>query len=129
MDILGLGTHVLDCPRVRKLLEAHADKFVRSVYTDREAAYCRARTHSTEFYAAVWAAKEAVFRALGTKWRRGMDWRDVEVRCHRAIAPTVELTGAAADRARALGASRVLLSFSYSRLFATATALAVRGDG
>lgn len=127
MDILGLGTHVLDCPRVRKLLDAHADKFVRSVYTDREAAYCRDRTHSTEFYAAVWAAKEAVFRALGTKWRRGMNWRDVEVICRRAIEPAVEITGPTADRMRSLGASRVLVSFSYSRLFATATALAVRG--
>jgi len=126
MDILGLGTHVLDCPRVRKLLEAHADKFVRSVYTAREAAYCRDRTHCTEFYAALWATKEAVFRALGSKWRKGVNWRDVEVLCPRAIEPTVEVTGPTADRMAALGVSRVLVTFSYSRLFATATALAVR---
>ena len=127
MDILGLGTHVLDCPRVRGLIESHADKFIRSVYTDDEAAYCRDRTHSTEYYAALWATKEAVFRALGTKWKRGVDWRDVEVICAQAIEPTVAVTGPTGERMAALGATRVLVTFSYSRLFATATAIALRG--
>ncbi len=127
MDILGLGTHVLDCPRVRKLIDRHAEKFLDEVYTPREAAYCRDRSHSTEFYAAIWAAKEAVFRSLGFKWRRGIDWRDVEIVCESAIEPRTIITGPTRARQEARGIDKVIVSFSYSRFFATATAIAVRG--
>jgi holo-[acyl-carrier protein] synthase len=127
MDIAGLGTHILDCPRVRALIDKHADKFISEVYTAAEAAYCRDRTHSTEFYAGVWACKEAVFRALGMKWKRGVDWKDVEVECRRAIDPRVTVRGATAVRMKARGVAKVLVSFSYSRLYATATAIALRG--
>jgi len=127
MDIVGVGTHILDCPRVRKLIDRHAEKFIQEVYTAREAAYCRDRTHSTEFYAAVWAAKEAVFRALGMKWKRGICWKDVEVLCESAVDPLAVVTGDTRSRMLDRGASRVLVSFSYSRMFATATAIAVKG--
>lgn len=127
MNIVGLGTHVMECVRVRKLIDKHADKFIGEVYTPEEAAYCRARTHSTEFYAAVWAAKEAVFRSLGMKWQRGVDWRDVVIECESPIAPRATVRGATEERMKARGVSRVLVSFSYSRSFATATAIAVRG--
>ena len=127
MEILGLGTHVLDCPRVRKLIDRHAEKFLDEVYTPREAAYCRDRSHSTEFYAAFWAAKEAVFRSLGFKWRRGIDWRDVEIVCESAIEPRAVISGPTRARQDARSIDKVLISFSYSRFFATATAIAVRG--
>lgn len=127
MDIVGIGTHVLDCPRVRKLIDQHSEKFIEEVYTPEEAAYCRARSHSTEFYAGVWAAKEAVFRSLGMKWKRGVNWRDVEIVCDSAIDLIVRVTGPTQERMRSRGVTRVLVSFSYSRMYATATAIAVQG--
>ena len=127
MDIAGLGTHLLDCPRVRTLIDKHADKFLNEVYTPEEAAYCRDRSHSTEFYAGVWAAKEAVFRSLGMKWKRGVDWRDVVIEFDSAIDLRVTVRGETAERMKARGVAKVLVSFSYSRMFATATAIAVRG--
>lgn len=127
MEIAGMGTHIMECARVRKLIDEHVEKFIREVYTDAEARYCRDRSHSTEYYAAVWAAKEATFRALGFKWKRGLDWRDVEIVCESAIQPRAVITGATRDRMEARGVANVLLSFSYCRLFATATAIAVRG--
>ncbi len=127
MEIAGIGTHVMECGRVRKLIDAHVEKFLRQVYTEAEARYCRDRSHSTEFYAAVWAAKEATFRALGLKWKRGIDWRDVEVLCASAIEPRAVVTGPTRDRMEARGVADVLITFSYCRLFATATAIAVRG--
>ena len=87
MDVIGLGTQIVECLRVRKLIDAHAETFLKSVYTDAELAYCRDRSHSTEFYAAFWAAKEAVFRSLGTKWKRGIPWQDVEIVCDTPVAP------------------------------------------
>ena len=127
MDIAGIGTHIMECARVKRLIEAHADKFMREVYTEAEARYCRDRSHSTEYYAAVWAAKEATFRALGFKWKRGIDWRDVEILCASAIEPKAVVTGVTRDRMETRGVGDVLLSFSYCRLFATATAIALKG--
>jgi len=127
MTIVGLGTHILECSRVQKLILKHADVFLQQVFTAREVAYCSHRSHSTEFYAAFWASKEAVFRALGTKWKRGLSWRDIEVLCTKAIAPTVEVTGSTGERLRSLGVKRIHLTFSYSRYFATATAIASAG--
>ncbi len=126
MDILGLGTHILDCPKVRRLIDTHADKFISMVYTTRESEYCLRRSHVTEFYAAFWATKDAVFRSLGIKWKRGICWRDVEVRCVRAIAPQVIVTGNTARVMSELGVTKFVVNFSYSRVFATATAIALR---
>lgn len=126
MEIVGLGTHILDCPRVRKLIDKHAEKFLCTVFTEREMAYCAERTHSTEYYAAIWATKEAVFRALGTKWRRGVDWRDVEVVCESSIEPYAVISGPTKDHYESRGVTDIRISFSYSRLFVTATAIAVR---
>ena len=127
MEIAGIGTHIMECARVRKLIDAHAEKFLREVYTEAEARYCRDRSHSTEYYAAIWAAKEAAFRALGLKGKRGIDWRDVEIFCESAIEPRAVVTGPTRDRMEVRGVGGVLISFSYCRLFATATAIAVRG--
>ncbi len=126
MDIAGIGTQVVECVRVAKLLGRHADAFLDLVYTPREQAFCRGRTHTAEHYAAVWAAKQAVLRSLGTTWRRGTPWAEVEVICD-TVPPGVVLTGGAAGRADALGVRTVLVTLAHCRAFATATAIALRG--
>jgi len=126
MSILGLGTQILDCPRVRKLIDRHGERFLYQVFTEGEIAFCNARTHSTEFFAAVWATKEAVFRSLGTKWKRGMNWRDVEVIVDSAVEPRAVLSGHTKDLAKEKAVAEIKVTFAYSRLFATATALALR---
>lgn len=126
MDIMGLGTQIHDCTRVRKLIDKHGEKFLYEVFTEREIAFCSARSHSTEYYAALWATKEAVLRSLGTKWRRGMSWHDVEVICTKVVTPRVVVTGKIKDRAIKKNVSRIRVSFAYSRMFATATAIAMK---
>lgn len=126
MNILGLGTQIHDCTRVRKLIDKHAEKFLYEVFTEREIAYCSQRSHSTEYYAAIWATKEAVFRSLGRKWRQGMNWHDVEVVCQKGSEAKVRLNGPTKERALTKGAKAIKVSFAYSRLFATATAIALR---
>jgi holo-[acyl-carrier protein] synthase len=127
MDIAGVGTQVVDCLRVRKLIDRHGEVFLSQVYTPREMTFCRDRAHSTEHYAAVWAAKEAVFRSLGTTWRKGTAWTDVEVLCDNPVEPAVVVTGATKDLLDARGVRNVHLSMAHCRAFATATAIAVRG--
>lgn len=126
MDLVGLGTQIVECPRVRKLIDRHGETFLTQVYTERELVYCRDRTHSTEYYAAIWAAKEAVFRSLGTKWRRGVSWLDVEIVCGTAVEPRAVVSGPTRELLEARGVTAVLVTFAYTRLYATATAVAVK---
>jgi holo-[acyl-carrier protein] synthase len=129
MDILGLGTQVMECVRVRQLIDEHTDAFLKQMYTDREVRYCNSKKQTTEQFTALWAAKEAVFRALGTTWRRGMNWRDVEVVCENGGTPHVVVSGPTRELMAARGVNHVLLTMAFCRAFATATAVAVRTAG
>ena len=128
MEILGIGTQVMECVRVRKLIDQHGETFLRQVYTDREIRYCNGKTKSTEQFTAVWAAKEAVFRSLGTTWRRGVNWTDVEVICENGGGPRVLLAGMTQELMATRGVGAFLLTMAHCRTFATATSIAV-GDG
>ena len=126
MEIVGLGTQVMDCARLRKLIDQHGETFLKQVYTEREVAYCNSKKQTTENFAALWSAKEAVFRALGTTWKRGMNWADIEVIHDNGAPPRVVVVGPTAELLAARGVSQVMLSTAFCREFATATARAVR---
>jgi holo-[acyl-carrier protein] synthase len=127
MDIAGLGTQVVDCLRVRKLIDRHGETFLTQVFTPRELAFCRDRAKSTEHYAAVWAAKEAVFRSLGMTWKKGIAWTDIEVGFDNPVEPTIVVSGVTRAVFDARGVTAVRLSMAQCRAFATATAIALRG--
>lgn len=126
MEIVGIGTDIVECLRIGRMIEQHGELFLTRVYTDREIRYCQARKHATEHFAGRWAAKEAVLKCLGTGWRRGLCWTDMEVRNDPQGKPSVILRGAAREQAEQMGIGQVLLSISHCRAYATAYALAVR---
>ncbi len=113
--IVGIGTDIIEIERVDRLLRRHGDRFLRLCFTDGERAYALARKNASQHLAARIAAKEAVMKALGTGWGRGVRWRDIEVRREPGQAPRVVLSGGAARRARSVGAAHVHLSLSHLR--------------
>ena len=125
MGILGLGTQVMECARVRQLIDDHADVFLKQVYTDREVRHCNGKKQTTEHYTAIWAAKEAVFRALGTTWKRGMSWTDVEIVHDNGNPPHAIVSGSTRELMAARGVNHILLTMAFCRTFATATAIAI----
>ena len=126
MEIVGIGTDIVECLRVGRMIERHGELFLRRVYTDREIRFCQSRKKAREHFAAAWAAKEAVFKALDGGWRRGVAWTDVEVRPAAAAPPKVLLCGATKERALGLRVAGILLSLAHCRAYATAYAVAVR---
>ncbi len=128
MNVLGIGTDIIECLRIAQMIQRHGEQFIERVYTPHEIQYCQARKQSTQHFAGRWAAKEAVLKALGTGWVRGISWRDVEVRSETSGKPTIVLKGGAKQAAEAQGISDVLISISHCRTFATAYATAV-GEG
>jgi holo-[acyl-carrier protein] synthase len=129
MEIVSIGTDIVECLRIGRMIEQHGELFLTRVYTDREIRYCQTRKHATEHFAGRWAAKEAILKCLGTGWQRGMSWTDMEIRNDLQGKPRVLLRGAARDHAEALRISDILLSVSHCRAYATANALAIAVAG
>jgi holo-[acyl-carrier protein] synthase len=124
MKILGIGTDIVECLRIAQMIERHGELFITRVYTDDEIEYCSRRKAATQHYSGRWAAKEAVLKALGTGWRRGISWRDVEIRNDRHGAPAVTLRAGARDVMEQAGIKRLHLSISHCRGYAVAYVIA-----
>jgi holo-[acyl-carrier protein] synthase len=97
MAILGTGIDIVEVLRIANMIERHGELFITRVFTDHEIEYCSSRKAATQHYAGRWAAKEAVLKALGTGWRRGISWRDIEIHNDTKGTPTVKLRGGARD--------------------------------
>jgi holo-[acyl-carrier protein] synthase len=128
MEIVGIGTDIVECLRIGRMIEQHGELFLTRVYTEREIRYCRSRKHATEHFAARWAAKEAILKCLGTGWQRGMCLTELEVRNDPTGKPHVLVCGAAKEQVQLLRVSDILITLSHCRAYATAYALAVRGS-
>lgn len=124
-EIIGIGTDIIECLRIAQMIERHGELFIARVYTQYEIQYCQSRKAATQHFAGRWAAKEAILKALGTGWRRGISWRDIEVRNEPGGKPVVGLRGGARDVVEKLGITEMLVSISHCRSHATAYALAV----
>jgi holo-[acyl-carrier protein] synthase len=125
MVIMGIGTDIIECPRIGKMIETHGELFLRRIYTDREIRYCQARKHAIEHFAGRWAAKEAILKAMGTGRSRGIAWTNIEVRNTQDGRPEVLVCGAARDTAKERGIGDILIAISHCRTYATAYAVAL----
>ena len=125
--IVGLGTDIVEIPRIGRIIERHGELFLNRVFTDDEIRYCQHRKESYPHFAGRWCAKEAVMKVLGTGFMWGVGWRDIEITNERSGKPHVTLHGGALDLADGMDVDRMLISISHCRAYATATAIATRG--
>lgn len=112
--IVGLGVDIAEVERVKGAIERHGEPFLRRVYTRREAEYCEGFKNKFERYAGRFAAKEAAMKALGTGWRHGVRWVDLEVVRESSGRPTMVLSGEAAKIAQRLGVKHIALSITHT---------------
>lgn len=128
INVVGIGTDIIECLRIAQMIERHGELFIGRVFTPSEIQYCRSRKLATQHFAGRWAAKEAVLKALGTGWRRGISWRDIEIQNDSAGRPKVVLRGGARDVMDKLGIAQVMITISHCRSHATAYAMAIGSD-
>ena len=100
--ILGIGSDLVDVRRIEEVIARHGDRFLARVFTPTERARAERRVHQAETYAKRFAAKEACAKALGTGMRAGVFWRDMGVVNLPSGRPTLELTGGALARLKAM---------------------------
>ena len=126
MSILGHGIDLVEIARIGEMVRRHGDHFLDRCFTAAERAYAEASAkRRDEHLAARFAAKEAVLKALGTGWRQGIAWTDVEVVREPSGQPTVRLSGEAARVADAMGVTQWMLSLSHTDTHAMASAIAL----
>ncbi len=115
--IVGTGIDTIEVARIERALTrpATGERFRRRVFTSGEILYCEARGRTRyQSYAARFAAKEAAMKAMGTGWNRDVGWGDIEVVRERGKAPTIALSGKAAEYARRLNIARFHLSITHT---------------
>jgi holo-[acyl-carrier protein] synthase len=122
--ILGIGADWVEVDEMRRALKRGGERLRRRVFSEAERRYCEGRRREMEHLAVRFAAKEALFKALGTGWGAQAGWAEVEVRRGRSGAPSLCLTGKAAATARRLGIRRLHVSLSHSSRGALAVVVA-----
>lgn len=114
---MTVGIDLIEIGRIRRTLERYPD-FRERCFTDAERAYCDSRPNPAQHYAARFAGKEAVGKALGFGIARAFAWREVEIAGRPK--PGVRLTGRVEAWAERAGAGEIDLSMTHAREVAAA---------
>src|SRR5512142_2202237 len=116
--IVGLGMDVTELDRIEKVLASHGERFLEKILSTAERAELPGR--AVPFLAARFAAKEAGAKALGTGFRDGISYRDIEVTTGPLGKPLIRFFGKAGERAKALGVTHAHISLTHGRDVAAA---------
>ncbi|MBC8291592.1 MAG: holo-ACP synthase [Proteobacteria bacterium] len=133
MALLGTGVDLVDVERLRVILAngRRGERFKQRVFTPGERSYSDGCSCPEQAYAARFAAKEALLKALGScggpAW--GFPWQDIDVVHSPAGAPCLQLSGRVAQVARDLGVGSVHLSLAHERAMAVATVVLEAAPG
>jgi holo-[acyl-carrier protein] synthase len=118
--IRGLGVDIIEIARIRELVETEGTRFLERVFTQEEIVYCNGKPRRYQHFAARFAAKEAVSKALASGWAGEFRWKDVQVTNDPSGRPGVTLHGPLREQ---LGRGIILLSLSHSDTNVVAVAL------
>lgn len=123
--LIGHGIDLCGVGRIRRMIADHGERFLQRTYTEAEIAYARRRKKGfEETLAGRFAAKEAVMKVLGTGWRKGVEFRGIEILNRPSGRPQVALHGPTAERAEQLGITAWHVSITHTEDLAVASAVA-----
>ena len=117
--IIGIGTDIAEVERIAKSIENNS--FKEKVFSQTEITYCETKVNKAENFAARFAAKEAFFKALGTGWRGGMAFNEVEVVNDELGKPTINLLGKTSEVVQEKNIKTIHVSLSHVKEMAMAT--------
>ncbi|MFT3990254.1 MAG: holo-ACP synthase [Luteolibacter sp.] len=125
MHIFGIGIDVVEVERIAGAISRHGEPFLARLFTPAEREYCEIQKKPALHYAARFAAKEAVSKALGTGIGGDASWLDLEISRDSLGAPALSLTGSAAAFAESKGIREIKISLTHARDYAAANAIAI----
>jgi holo-[acyl-carrier protein] synthase len=126
MKIIAHGIDLVDFDRIEQMLNRHEQRFLERVFTARELADADKVKNRVEKLAGRFAAKEAVMKLIGTGWRDGIAWTDIEVVNNALGQPEVNITGRVRQIADEKHIEQITLSITHTGNFAIASAVALQ---
>ncbi len=117
--IFGIGTDIIEVDRVQKVMERDIG-FRDKIFTPHEIEYCESKRHKYQHYAGRFSAKEAFLKAIGTGWRYGIRFGDIEVTHDELGKPEINVYGKAKEWVESESVSNIHVSLSHLKEMATA---------
>ncbi len=121
--ILGMGIDIVQNDRIRKIINKWGERFLAKVFTGMEIDFISKRGQNVQRYAANYAVKEALVKALGTGFRSGINFHGIQVRHNESGKPWTELLGTTRSFARRKGVSKIHTSISHEKNYSVAVVL------
>ncbi len=121
--IIGLGMDIAKVDRMERAMIRHGERFRDRIFTPGEQEYCSRKHYPYESYAARFAVKEAVFKALGHGWSECGGYASVEVVFGESGRPEAVLHGKARNFAERLGVARVFITITHDAGVSAAVAI------
>jgi holo-[acyl-carrier protein] synthase len=118
----SLGIDIVEVKRIKNLMDKWGDRFLHRVFTSGEIAYCENKYSPEQSFAARFAAKEAILKAIGTGLSQGISWTSMEVVNDKNGSPRVKLGKRIKDK---IGNKRILISLAHTKEYAIAQAILV----
>lgn len=123
--VRSVGTDIVECARIAKVLERQQERFLKRVFTEGEQAYCLKMKNPVPHLAARFAAKEAVSKCFTTGIGESLGWKSIEVIKGERDQPIILLDPDAANLLKLLGGKDVLISLSHTDSYGLAVAVIV----
>jgi len=120
--IFGIGTDIIEVERVRKEVSKEGG-FREKVFSPKEIKYCESKRNKAQNYAARYAAKEAFLKAIGTGWRDGLAFNEIEIVNNELGKPEITLYGKTKEFVEKIGNTNILVSLSHIKDFVNAVVI------
>jgi len=117
--IYGTGIDIIEVNRIRAVMERDIG-FKNKIFTSAEIQYCDSKKNKYQHYAARFSAKEAFMKAIGTGWRFGIRFADIEIYHDELGKPFIRDHGKAKELLTIEGISKIHVSLSHLKEMATA---------
>jgi holo-[acyl-carrier protein] synthase len=121
--IVGIGTDIFEVARMKRELFKNDSGLIPEVFTPSEINYCKSQNYPERHFAARFAAKEALFKALATGKIGNMSWKDIEIEKNETGAPQILLHGETEKFAKNAGVQRIFVSLSHADNWASANVI------
>lgn len=124
--VIGLGIDIIEIGRIKKSIEKYGDRFLNKVFTSEEINYCNSKFNKYQHYAARFAAKEAVYKALASGWKQGLRWKDIEVKNDSTGMPSINPLGK--FQTFLTDDTQLKISISHSENYVTSVAIIFKNN-
>jgi holo-[acyl-carrier protein] synthase len=120
----SVGIDIVEVHRIKKAIDRWGDSFIHRIFTPWEINYCGNKQFPEQSFAARFAAKEAVLKAIGTGYIRGIKWTSIEVVNNNMGQPTIRI---GEHIKKIVGAKTIIVSMSHTHEHAVASAILCKG--